>query len=188
MKKIVLTSLAAVLLATSANAGAYISGYATTRSDDGVDIFDAMSLDASIGYAFSNGLRIEADVFTANIYDGNDATDLNIVGTVSLGVLKGLYDFKNDSKFTPYLGLGIDSLGLGYVFRDKADSSNANLPFIGQFVVGATYAINEKISIDLQYNRNFSWAWTRSAIGNNSTSSTNSSGSNAYKLGIRYNF
>lgn len=188
MKKIILTSLAAILLATSAKAGGYVAGYATTKSDDNVDIFDSMTLDASVGYAFQNGFRAELDVFTANVYDGDENTDINFGGGIKLGYLKGLYDFKNNSKFTPYAGLGINTLTFSYKYNDSADSSLTTLPFLAELVVGVSMAVKSNISLDLQYNREFAYNWTRYAFGGNSASNSSSNGSNTFKLGIVYKF
>ena len=189
MKKIVLTSLLAVFAVGAANAGgAYIAGYATTSDKGSVDLLKSMTLDAAIGYSFQSGFRVEADVFSVNLYDGDENTDINFNPMIKLGYLKGLYDFKNDSKFTPYVGLGIDTLGLSYVWSDKADMSVASVPFFGEFIVGVSYAINDKMSLDLQYNREFAWAWTRVAVGSASASDSDSTGANTFKAGVVYKF
>jgi len=186
MKKIVLTSLAALLLANAAHAGAYVAGYTTTR-DQSADLFESMTLDASVGYAFENNFRAELDVFTANVYDGDETTDLNFNAGFKLSYLKGLYDFKNESKFTPYVGLGMNIFGFSYDYDDDAERSEADFTFNGVIVAGVSYAINSTISVDLQYNREFTYTWNRFANGGTTTSTTDS-GWNTFKLGIAYKF
>jgi len=182
MRKVVFAAIAAfaaILFAPAANAGGYVSGYATTTADDGVEMFDKLSFDASVGYAFSNGIRLEADVFTANIYDGLDTTDIpNVSAVLGVGLVKGLYDIKMDGKITPYFGIGLIPSSL------TADKSDVNLNIDGAFVGGVSFAVNNQISLDLQYNRNFTFALT----GNTSTISTTTAGDSTFKAGIRYNF
>ena len=185
MKKILLTSLAALLIASGANAGVYVAGHVTTRSGGGEDIFDTYALDAAVGYAFNNGWRVELDILTANLWDNDDDTDINFDLAIQPGYLKGLYDFKNDSQFTPYVGAGLRNLGLGYIYDhdEKASYRGYGLGVVG--IVGIQYALNKSVSLDLQYNREYSRTWSKES---GSPSSSGSSNGSAYKLGIVHRF
>jgi len=181
MKKIVLTSLGAILLATAANAGWYAGGYLATPSP----FLKEMTLDGTIGYAFSGGIRAELDVLSANVYDDNDNTELpNINISVAPTLLKGLYDIKVDEKFKPYVGLGINPFSLTYQNLKHPDISVAKMEIEGAAIIGVSYAVNDKISLDLQYNRVFHYDLTRNA----SVTTSDNYGSDLIKAGIRYNF
>jgi len=193
MKKVVLTSLGAILLATAANAGWYVGGYVTTTQDEDVSLYKSATLDASVGYAFSGGIRVEADVLTLNLWDGEDHPTINFdlqVGNWENQTMmfKGLYDIKLDGPVTPYVGVGINPFGLSYQYDSDSERSVTDMTILGALIGGVSYAVNDKISLDLQYSRVFFYNWKRTALGSSSTSGSNSKGSDLVKLGVRYNF
>ncbi|MDR1826106.1 MAG: outer membrane beta-barrel protein [Rickettsiales bacterium] len=157
MKKILLTSMAALLIASNADAGWYAAGYVGTGAGRD-DLFNTAALYNSVGYGFSNGIRIEADIFSMNIYDNDSSTDVNVNPTFGLGYLKGLYDFKVDGKFTPYVGLGVKELSLEYV-KTPGNTYGFGFEMVG--IVGASYPVTKSISVDIQYNRYFSYEWVK---------------------------
>ena len=66
------------------------------------------------------------------------------------GLINGYYDFKNSSKFTPYLGVGV---GAGEVVMNneirKIEKSGVGFAYqVGTWI---DYSINEKIAIGLKY-------------------------------------
>ncbi|MDR1071076.1 MAG: porin family protein [Rickettsiales bacterium] len=183
MKKIVLTSLAALLLATSANAGVYVSGHLGTGVNTNVDIFDSVTVIGSIGYAFDNGLRLETDIYAGTLVNMTNnsntfSASINANGTFGIRQLKALYDFKIGGKFTPYVGLGLTQLA--YVSTKVVDGFIAN----GSFIGGVSYALNSKLSLDLQYNRIFAYEYAF----NKDDGSSVSSGSSLWKAGLSYKF
>lgn len=192
MKKVIaLTSLVSLFAIGAANAGGYVSGYAVTSSGNGNSIGDVMTLNAAIGYAFENNMRIELDVFSTNLWDGDDLTDINAAFSVTSGYLKGFYDFKGDSKFTPYVGLGIGNISVGYIDYDDDISANNNKRYSisGSAILGIQYAISNKISLDLQYSHNYSRSWSKTEYKViDSSTAESSSNSSTYKLGVMYKF
>jgi len=195
MKKIVLTSLGAILLATAANAGAYVAGHVATIQDEGVAPFKSAMLTGTVGWAFQNGIRLEADLLSLNLWDGNDETDINftlVAGSITEGatasMFKVLYDFKLDGPVTPYVGAGINPFVLSYWYNSDSEGSLSNLHILGTAIIGVSYAMNDKISLDLQYNRVFNYSWERQAFGGSTYTESRSSGYDLIKLGARYNF
>ena len=185
MKKILLTSLVALGVAGTANAGVYVAGYLSTYNDskavvagfdmdNEVSFFDNLNLDFTVGYAFGNGIRVEADVMSVALYE----KDYDFADTfgISIGVnaVKGLYDFGTWSNFTPYVGAGLTDLD--YM------SFNDEFAFNVVGVVGVSYAITENVSVDLQYNRTFGY----NSNGEGIDASYN--GVNVIKLGGMYKF
>jgi opacity protein-like surface antigen len=184
MKKVIMTSLFALTFASAANAGAYMTGFASTNSNNREDIFKKKTLNASIGYGFTNGLRVELDVFSANIDDGDDKTDLNLEARFQQKYLKALYDFKTGGKLTPYIGAGVRKLYGQYVKNDD-DSKTRSYEFNTIGVAGVSFALNNNVSLDLQYN----YAWNREYSKTSGAPSIKGEGQdNIYKLGVRYNF
>ncbi|MDR3208694.1 MAG: outer membrane beta-barrel protein [Rickettsiales bacterium] len=185
MKKIILTSLAAILLATSANAGAYVSGYLKTTTDsegvsngndykNEVGFLDELDLDVTVGYALSNGVRVEADIFTTGLYKKDVDFGDSFFAQFHVGAVKGIYDFATAGGFTPYVGAGL--IDLEYINVSKL----ATFHVVG--VAGVSYALNNKLSLDLQYNRTFYY----NSNGENVNNSYN--GVNVFKLGAIYKF
>jgi opacity protein-like surface antigen len=193
MKKIILSSLIALATVSAANAGAYVSGYLNTYTDSEevnvgvtgpseVSFLNELGLDLTVGYAFSNGLRLEADIVSATLYKDNNADFIdNLDFRISVTQVKALYDFKVGGKFTPYVGVGIFPFGapngqggLGY----EADGS---LTVVGSGVVGVLFALDSKVALDLQYSRTL-------AYNSNATGDATYNGTNLFKLGVKYNF
>jgi opacity protein-like surface antigen len=142
-----------MLLATAANAGAYIGGSFNTnmnekftydgKSYDGpkVEFFDNIDLAVFLGYKLENGLRLEADFMRSALHrkdvDFADSFDVEF----GLGQARALYDIKTNGKFTPYIGVGVDNLLIEKGYRS----------FDGALVAGLQFALDAKVSLDLQY-------------------------------------
>lgn len=185
MKKIILTAFAAIALATSAHAGAYVGGYIQTMNDSEAvylgdtydtsrDFMDDLYLNITVGYKFDNGLRLEADVMDMAIAQKDqDFSDIFAVGG-GVSMVKALYDINTMNGFTPYIGVGVSDID--YV------SMNDVFSFGGAGIVGVSYAFSNKFSLDLQYARLMNYT----SGGENVKSSYN--GVNEINLGIRYRF
>ena len=185
MKKIILTSFAAIAIATSAHAGAYVSGYIQTMNDSEAvllghtvdtskDFMDDLYLNLAVGYKFDNGLRLEADVMNMTLAQKDqDFTDI-FTASGGVSMVKALYDISTMNGFTPYIGVGISNID--YI------SMNDVFSFGGAGIVGVSFAFNNKLSLDLQYARLMDYT----SGGENVKSSYN--GVNEINLGIRYMF
>jgi opacity protein-like surface antigen len=112
-----------------------------------------------VGLAFGNhvnNMRFEAEIG----YQKNkaDSLSLNLGGTTYTGDITSdneirlstllfnlYYDFKNSSRFTPYVSAG---LGLGNIKLDGASKSDA----VGEYQLGAgvAFQISEKVALDLK--------------------------------------
>jgi outer membrane protein W len=196
MKKIILTSLVALGIVSGANAGVYLSGYVATPNDDkaqfrgneadtSIDFADNLSLSASVGYEFSNGLRLEADVFQAQVYESGRSFGETFATQVGLSAFKAIYDFKSSGKFVPYIGVGLDGdpvlavAGSGWLSYENDGGAFA---FTGLGLAGVKFEVNNKFAIDLQYIRKFSY----NSNGENVDASYN--GINIVKVGGIYKF
>ncbi len=179
MKKIILAiACCATLLSISSVAysaeGLYVSGNLglaipnnsdVTFSDSPgatltVESNSGLALAGAIGYGLSNNVRLEAEV----AYQKNDMDKMKILGvgldingdTSSLALLlNGYYDFKNKSAFTPFIGggIGIAKVNMSDVtlFGLPIGSSDDDTVFAYQVGAGVSYAVNEKVSIDVKY-------------------------------------
>jgi|GEM_PF-2311945 len=183
MKKIALTSLVAMFaVAGAANAsGFYTTGYVSTVADQGIDVFDTLSLDLAVGYAFDNGIRLEADVVSTMIAINTDP--MFAIGNADdadfgLHSVKVMYDFKTDSKFTPYVGAGITDLG--YISTEFTDMIEVG----GMFIAGVLYEVTPKFSVDLQYNRGFGFGFEF----NSEDADTDTTGWSTWRAGLMYKF
>ncbi len=114
-----------------------------------------------VGNSFGN-YRLEGEI----AHQENDIDNIEILGTnvndtdgdtsSTAFLLNGYYDFKNGSKFTPFIGVG-----LGFA---KVDISTTTSPTYGtlftsdddtvfayQLGFGGGYAVNDKVTLDLKY-------------------------------------
>ncbi len=184
MKKLALTSLVALFaVPVAANAGWYAASHVQTYADQGVDLFDRTDLTASVGYGFENGIRLEADVLSKIISSNTDAAfvlGLNADNGTDIGLFsaKALYDFKNDSDFTPYVGFALTNID--WVSTDAADAFAMD----GAFIFGVSYTLTPKWALDFQYNRNFGAV----LAFNSSDADTDFEGSSTWSLGAVYKF
>jgi hypothetical protein len=195
MKNIILSSLIALATVSAANAGAYVSGYLNTYTDSEqvsvgntapskVDFLDVLGLDLTVGYAFSNGLRLEADVASATLYKDNnkDFVD-NLDFRLSVSQVKALYDIKIGGSIIPYVGVGIFPFGIGSNIAKgglgyEADGS---LTVSGSGIAGVLFALDSKIALDLQYSRTLIY-------NSNANGDATYNGQNLFKVGVKYNF
>lgn len=111
-------------------------------------------------------------------------------------MLNTLYDFKNSSKFTPYLGVGLGATYVksnqriaDYSFEKKKDNDSS---FSWSISAGVNYDLNNNVSLDLSYKylnagkfKFENYPYDHTDI--NLTTKTKLI-SNEYLLGIRYKF
>jgi opacity protein-like surface antigen len=120
-----------------------------------------LALGVAVGYGFANNTRIEGEIS----YQKNDLDKGSVWGfdtaltgdTSSLAfLLNGYYDFKNTSPFTPFItaGIGMAKVEVNDMNVSGYDSYGENdddTVFAYQFGGGVSYAVNEKVNIDVKY-------------------------------------
>lgn len=166
---------------------------------------------AELEYTYKDTVKFtpRADLFVVNTPDFSDSIPLpegfpgllvNELRSQSL-MLNGYYDFKNTSKFTPYLGAGVgvtriknkQSLNPEFFIESDSQSDTSNT-FTWSANVGVAYQVTENVALDLGYryvdageiefNTNNSLFF-----GPNSDMKTTADlVSHDYSLGLRYNF
>lgn len=166
-----LTALALALgipsLASAQTKGMYVGiGAGLTMPEDsditGTGINTEADLDmgwagiGSFGYAFGNGIRLELE----GGYRPNDVDALSGVanGTGDVEAItvmvNALYDFHNDTKFTPYIGAGVGWLNASFdgvqpVGGAILDDSDDVLAYQG--IVGIGYDLSEQVQMFVDY-------------------------------------
>jgi opacity protein-like surface antigen len=178
-KTFLITAACAMTLSISSIAfsaeGPYVSGNLGLAIPSDSDLTDStlpgitiniesdsgLALGVAAGYAFANNTRIEGEI----AYQKNDLDKASLFGvnvdltgdTSSLALLlNGYYDFKNASAFTPFISGGI---GMAKVEINDMNIPGSGLPntneddtvFAYQVGVGVSYAVNEKVSLDVKY-------------------------------------
>lgn len=105
------------------------------------------------GYTFSNNFRVEGELAYQqnNFSTTRSYTDHQLLfeGTnihTLAGLINGYYDFKNSSKFTPYIGAGI---GVGGIINKYTNDLGA--AFAYQVGAGVDYSITDKITVGVKY-------------------------------------
>lgn len=181
--------------------GPYVSGslgVAQPRdwglSGGGVDLNQESDLGfagaAALGTTFADMLRAEAELS----YSNSDVD--NFSGTSASGetdmfglMFNGYIDFRNDSKWTPYVGAGIGGAVVkadGYSPVSGSRISDSDHVFAYQGIAGVTYEIDPQLGVFTEYryvgtgDRDF---WTDSGTG-----LTGDSGEHRIMVGLRWSF
>lgn len=174
------------------------STYPTISAAVGYD-FSAISpvtARAELEYTYKGKTTFSPD-FYAEIYAGNfddynsESWFQNKLTTQSL-MLNGYYDFKNTSKFTPYVsaGVGITRVKNEITELDyQVTQSDSDNHFTWSAGVGVNYAVSQNVGLDLSYRYVDAgkFKFNTNLDGDNVESKFKLS-SNEYLLGIRYNF
>jgi len=171
------------LTVTTASAGIYISGNlgavflndADMNGDDELDdVNPEFSFDNggvatfAVGTSIGSAVRIEAEIGArVNNLDAlkfdmdEDEDDVSVsldadgdVTTISY-MANVYYDFKNDCRFTPFIGGGLGFANVEYDMDkfagDKLKAKDDDNVIAYQLMLGGSFAATEKLSIDLQY-------------------------------------
>jgi opacity protein-like surface antigen len=133
--------------------------------------------DVAGGYSLKENFRAEGEI-------GYRSADVKDSGGTSLGVLSfmanGYYDATQFKlPVTPYVGLG---LGLLHGKASGGGASLSDTTFGGQFMLGASYAIDKKISVNAGYKLQSSFGDFEDNGGKISYTSSN------LLVGARFNF
>lgn len=154
---------------------------------------------AELEYTYKNKTTFDADaasVTTFNSYDENvPAKYTNTLRTQSL-MLNGYYDFKNQSKFTPYVSAGVGVTRIKNNLKDtdipdgEYDFSKSDNHFTWSAGLGVAYNVSQNVALDLSYRYvdagKFEFKHTHSSSEDTSVKFKQTS--NDFALGIRYSF
>ncbi|WP_425081370.1 outer membrane protein [Ruegeria arenilitoris] len=218
-----LTVSASALAAQSLTDGLYIQGFAgysqlqdsdfggtVNGSPQSVDTdFDAgYGLGIAVGKEipqWSNdriGTRVELelsyrdnDVDGLNFSGNGPGNEGNTSGDITQTSLFGnvLFDIKQNSAFTPYVGLGLgvtySDIDISYGPGVRLDDSETN--FAAQVIAGVAYEVNETtaLTLDTRYSRTFDVSTNRVAPNGASTGSVEDDiDTFSVNVGLRYGF
>lgn len=124
---------------------------------------------ASLGYAFANGFRTEAEIGHSIVDHANKGVS-SVIGDTRTwtAMVNGLYDFNRDGAINPFIGagLGMASVKVNAGSFDQANASNVVLAlsrasavdvsdkdtgFAWQLIAGLGLKLSERLSADLSY-------------------------------------
>jgi opacity protein-like surface antigen len=184
MKRILgLPALAALLMApcmAQAEVGIYVApklGYGKLKGSVGDDSVFGGGI--AVGYDFHKrfNLSLRAELEYAGFNNAKDKNkysypygsgNLSGTDTISIGAntlfANAYYDFRNNSKFTPYVGLGLGSSFLDTRYKSTvtaeypwgtvditAKAKKSNTDFAWNVGGGVAYALTSNVSLDLAY-------------------------------------
>ena len=159
---------------STASAGVYISGnlgavflYDADIKEDGDSGEFTFDNGGVVTFAFGTTIgsagRIEVEI-GSRVNDMDEVSsddydfDLLVDGDVTTAFFMGnaYYDFKNESRFTPFIGGGLGFADIEYDIDDVFDIDDTGFKddddvLAYQFMLGGSYAATEQLSIDLQY-------------------------------------
>lgn len=124
-----------------------ISGTGISAEADYDPGFAAMGM---AGFHYGNGFRTELELGHSWADIDTPSGDTSVLSIM----LNGLYDFRNESRFTPYLGLGVG--GANVNFSDVAPVGTTRLDddawtFAYQGIAGVSYAVNNQWDLFADY-------------------------------------
>lgn len=194
-------SVAAIALTATAGAtkaaeyGPYVSGSlgylglndrsaggSTAKFDDGY------AINGAVGYKYGFGLRVEGEFgygrsrlnalstgATNAPVSGADADIFTFTGNA-------FYDFKTNSRYTPYLGGG-----LGLAHQSNGSGSTGGVPFAGSDRDDFMFLLEAGVSVQLTDNIAVVPSYRYMQINNGSSGNADTT-ANIFKVGMRYNF
>ena len=156
-------AVTASAVASPAMAGPYVNigigtGFGTEADveyagiEGSVDARTSFGGGVGLGYSFDNNVRVEGKVFRTtagadSVTVGGVKYDYDESGSAWNVGLDVEYDFSNDSKATPYVGVGI-----AYGWADEGDSSDVGY----SAVAGVSYEVTDKNDIYAEVSYSFS--------------------------------
>ena len=151
---------------------------------------DKATFAPNISSAIFNGVDF------SNLTEGFPSVLVNELRTQSL-MLNGYYDFKNKSKFTPYLsaGVGVSRIENKVSINPEALGTSENITtdtnnnFTWTAGAGVAYKVTENVALDLAYRYvDAGETDVSQSIGGAKLKNTADLVSHDYSLGVRYNF
>ena len=163
--------------------------YAGGAKSKAADENNNLDLLGSVGYAFDNGLRFEAEYFH-NQMNTVTVNDINAFGHLTNNALffNAFYDFSTNTMVSPYIGAGIgpDFINVKNVGIPGAFLDGDTVKAAYQGIVGLTAQINENwaVTADYRYIASFDPKvnYTGGTKGRMENASQN------FILGVRYSF
>ncbi|MDO4897577.1 MAG: opacity family porin [Moraxella sp.] len=153
MKKLLLASLLAIPALAFAQDGYYVQadvGYARVKIDNLSGGDNTISYGVAVGKAMDNGARVAVDYTHLAGDEFRDKNSTLKVKAHSVGV-SSIYDFKNDTALTPYMGVRVSANRLSA--EDHTGGVHSTRTGIGA-VAGVQYEIAPNIALDgaVEYN------------------------------------
>ena len=159
---------------STASAGVYISGnlgavflndsdFTDDDGDDGELSFDNGGVATfAVGTSIGDAGRIEVELASrVNDFDEAEWDDYgswDVDGEVTTGsfMVNAYYDFKNEGRFTPFIGGGLGFANIEHDIDDIGGFDGTNFKddddvMAYQMMLGLGFAATEELSIDLQY-------------------------------------
>lgn len=144
--------------------GMYISGNvgSVMLSDSGTDFAGVVSADIShdTGYAVSLAVGRKVEYVRVEAELAYRTTDIDKLAGVSVGgdvtalslMANCFFDMNTGTAFTPFLGggIGVSNIDAKLVIAPYSFSDDVNV-FTYQAIAGFSYALSEKMSLDLSY-------------------------------------
>lgn len=150
---------------------------------------DKATFAPNISSAILNGVEVQG-------FEGFPSILVNELRTQSL-MLNGYYDFKNKSKFTPYLsaGVGVSRIENKVSINPEALGTSENITtdtnnnFTWTAGAGIAYKVTENVALDLAYRYvDAGETDVSQSFGGTKLKNTADLVSHDYSLGVRYNF
>lgn len=173
------------------------SVYPTISVAAGYDFSTISPVDvrAELEYTYKGKTTFDPSTYE-NIYEGESwgeyPSNISNELTSQLLMLNGYYDFKNTSKFTPYVSAGV---GFTHVKNKQTNgwgetSSDSDNHFTWSAGVGVNYAVSKNVGLDLSYRYVDAGKFKfNNLVGYGENLDTNVKlQSNEYLVGVRYNF
>ena len=151
---------------------------------------DKATFAPNISSAIFNGVDF------SNLTEGFPSVLVNELRTQSL-MLNGYYDFKNKSKFTPYLSAGVGvsrienkvSINPEFFGDSENITTDTNNNFTWTAGAGIAYKVTENVALDLAYRYvDAGETDVSQSFGGTKLKNTADLVSHDYSLGVRYNF
>lgn len=154
MKKILMLALLGVSAVASANSGVYVqadAGYARIKVDNaGND--NTVSYGVAVGNAMENGARFAVD-YKHLAGDEFTIKDTGFKAKVQSVGVSAIYDFKNDTALTPYVGVRVSANRSS--FEDRSGSYGHRTDTGVGAVAGVQYELTPNLALDgaVEYNK-----------------------------------
>lgn len=181
MKKFALMALLASIstLAIANNSGIYVqadAGYARVKADGFGGGDNTVSYGIAVGNAMENGARLAVDykhLANGDFHDKNTRTKVKVH---SVGA-SAIYDFKNDTALTPYLGIRASANRISVERNDATHVAKHETKTGLGAVAGVQYQVAPNLALDgaVEYNH----------LGNFNGTKLTQYGA---KAGVRYDF
>ncbi|HYB11767.1 MAG TPA: outer membrane beta-barrel protein [Alphaproteobacteria bacterium] len=176
----------------SGSAGAQLPGTLKLQGDgvdENIDRDVGAALIGSVGYAFPDRIRVEAE---ANWRRGTTATvdGVSSVGHVSEygGLGNVLYDIPISESYTGYVGAGVGVARVGYTFSPSGGTGtdDSDVAFAYQGIAGIAYNLNSNLALTADYRY-----FRTTPVSIRTESGARTSGeydAHTLTLGLRYSF